>query len=98
LQSHQQWKSVPFSQYPCQHLLSPEILILAILIHVRWNLEIVLICISLMTKGVEHFFKCFSAIHDSSLENSLFSSVPLFNRVIWFSGVQLLGFFVYFAY
>jgi hypothetical protein len=24
LQSHQQWRSVPLSQHPCQHLLSPE--------------------------------------------------------------------------
>jgi hypothetical protein len=32
LQSHQQWRSVPLSPYPCQHLLSPEILILANLI------------------------------------------------------------------
>jgi hypothetical protein len=28
-----------------------------------------------MTKNVEYFFKCFSAIHDSSVENFLFSSV-----------------------
>jgi hypothetical protein len=55
LQSHEQWRSVPHSPYPCQHLLSPEILILAILIGVRWNLRIVLICISLMTNDVEHF-------------------------------------------
>ena len=31
LQSHQQWRSVPLSPQPCQHLLSTEILILAIL-------------------------------------------------------------------
>jgi hypothetical protein len=45
---------------------------------VRWNLRVVLICISLITKYVIHFFKCFSAIQDSSVVNSLFSSVPHF--------------------
>jgi hypothetical protein len=35
LQSHQQWRSVPLSPHHCQHLLSPEILILAILTGVR---------------------------------------------------------------
>jgi hypothetical protein len=61
LQSYQQWRSVPLSPHPCQNLLSPEFLILAILIGVRWNLRVVLICISLMTKNNEHFFRCFSA-------------------------------------
>jgi hypothetical protein len=41
---------------------------------VRWNLRVVLICISLMIKDAEHFFRCFSAIRYSSGENSLFSS------------------------
>jgi hypothetical protein len=35
LQSHQQWRSVPLSPHPHQHLLSPEILILAILTGAR---------------------------------------------------------------
>ena len=78
LQSHQQWRSVPLSPHPRQHLLSPEFLILAILIGVRWNLRVVLICISLMIKDVKHFFRCFSAIQYSSVENSLFSSVAHF--------------------
>jgi hypothetical protein len=34
-QSHQQWNSVPLSLQPPQHLLSPEILILAILTRMR---------------------------------------------------------------
>jgi hypothetical protein len=50
LHSHKQGRSVPLSQYPCQHVLSPEFLILAILTGVRWNLRVLLICISLMTR------------------------------------------------
>jgi hypothetical protein len=78
LQSHQQWRSVPLSPHPCQHLLSPEFLILAILTGVRWNLRVVFICVSLMIKDVELFFRCFSALRYSSVENSLFSSEPHF--------------------
>ena len=77
-QSHQQWRSVPLSPHPRQYMLSPEFLILAILTGVKWNLSVVLICISLMVKDVEHFFRCFSAIRYSSGENSLFSSEPHF--------------------
>ena len=99
-QSHQQWRSVPLLPHPRQHLLSPEFLILAILTGVRWNLRVILICISLVIKDVEHFFMCFSDIRYSSVENTLFSSVcsPIFNEVIWFSGVQLLEFFIYIGY
>jgi hypothetical protein len=78
LQSHQQWRSIPLSPHLSQHVLSPEFLILAILTLLRWNLRVVLICISLMIKDVEHFFKGFSTIQVSSVENSLFSSVPHF--------------------
>ena len=78
LQFYPQWRSVPLSPHPHQYLLSPEFLILAILTGVRWNLRIVLICISLMIKDVEHFFRGFSVIRYSSVENSLFSSEPHF--------------------
>jgi hypothetical protein len=77
-QSQQHWRSVSFSPHPCQHLLSSEFLILAILTGVKWDLRVVLICIALMTKNVEHFFRCSSAIWYTSVENSLFSSVPNF--------------------
>jgi hypothetical protein len=45
---------------------------------VRCNLRVILIFISLMIKDVEHFFRCFSAIQYSSIENSL---CPIFNGV-----------------
>ena len=77
LQSYQQWRSVPLSPHPLQHVLAPEFLILAILTGVKWNLRVVLICISLITKDFKHFFKCFSAIQDSLL-SILFSSVSYF--------------------
>ena len=78
LQSHQQWRGVPLSPHPHQHVLWPEVLILAILIGIKWNLRVVLICISLITKDFEHFFRYFSVIQDSSVVNSLFSSIPHF--------------------
>ena len=78
LQSHQQWKIISLSfflsPHPCQHLLSPEFFILATLTGVRSNLRVALICISLMTKDVELFFRCFLAIWVFSVETSLVSS------------------------
>ena len=63
---------------PGQHMLSLEFFILAILRVVRWNLRVILICISLMTKDLDNFYKCFSGMRESYVENSLFSSVHHF--------------------
>jgi hypothetical protein len=41
LKSQNQWGSVPLSPHTCQYLLSPEVLILAILTGLRWNLRVV---------------------------------------------------------
>ena len=81
LQSHQQWRSVPLSPHPFQHVLSPDIFILAVLIGVRWNLRIVWICISLMIKDVEHFFRSYSAIPQVRI--LCLALYPIFNRVIF---------------
>jgi hypothetical protein len=59
-------------------VLSPEVLILVTLIGKKWDLRVILICISLITEDFEHFFRCFSAIRDSSVVNSQFSSIPHF--------------------
>jgi hypothetical protein len=40
----------------------------AILTGVRWNISMVLICISFMSRGGEYFFMCFLAIWISSFE------------------------------
>jgi hypothetical protein len=58
---------------------------------VRWNLSVVLIPISFITRDVEHFFMCFLAIWISSFEKVLFSSLAHFfigsliceNLVFW---------------
>jgi hypothetical protein len=46
LHSHQQCMKFPFPPHPHQHLLLFVFLMVAILIGVRWNLNVALICIS----------------------------------------------------
>ena len=63
----QQRISLPFSPSPHQHFLSTGFLILATLTGVKWDLIVVLICISLMVSDVEHLFMYLMSINISYL-------------------------------
>ena len=74
LLSHEQCTKVPISPPSHQHLLS-VFFITEMLVHTKWYLIVVLICISLIMSDVEHLFMCLLAIRISSLEKCLFSSL-----------------------
>jgi hypothetical protein len=52
-------------------------------------------CISLMIKDVEHILGASQPFSIPQLRILCLALYPIFNRVTWFSGVQLLEFYMY---
>ena len=80
---------VPFSLYPCQHLLSLASLMTGILAGMIWHLIVVFTFISLMINEVQHHFMYILATCISSLEKCLCRSSVHFL-------ISCLGFFFFF--
>jgi hypothetical protein len=99
LQSHQQWRSVPLSSHPCQHLLSPEFFYLS---HSDWwkvdFSELFWFAFPWWLRLLNISLGAYQTFGIPQLRILCLAQNPNFNRVIMFSGDQLLELFVYIEY
>ena len=89
LDSHQQCTRIPFYPQIHQHLLFFDLLISAITTSVKWYFIVLLICISLMTNDVEHFFHVsMGPLYILLGEMSLQVLYPFFNWIVCLPGAE----------
>ena len=86
---------VPFSPQPCQHSLFVDLFMMAILTCVKWYPIVVLICISLLARNVEHPFMSLGPLYVLLGKVSVQVLCPFFNWIVCLPHVELCEFLTY---